>query len=381
MRIHLPWRRILWLIIAVVLLATLSAAIYIRVQQNTFRTRVERLLTDIRNLQLHQGTITDAQRLARAWEKSDGGESRCNAQTCRYDISIDDHVWFPRNAIGRVVASLYLAAGWHAGAAGASIEPRNETIERTEFRLMLTVPPYVSKIDREGYGLFGHAEQQAEFGSFQFWPQRMLHPDYFVGKPGGCEGCIKLMTFSLPRAQPAKIAELTDFDLSCITRWFPCTTEADIMPSAWKQYHAELAQDDALTKAWDACSFPLELLGREIADIAVADVISREAASAEGSDFKARLRITRILKGQSEWPLNEVVTSRVFDRGPVLSGSNSNDMAPGRHYIVLGSFASDPSGQKVLALDGCGLIPYTDQNLSAVRRGLEAAINSAVPES
>jgi hypothetical protein len=367
--------------IVVVVLTALSAAVYIQVRQHALRTRAEKLLTDIRNLQLSRGTVADIQSVVKAWEKAGTVETKCGAQTCRYDISIDDRVWFPRNAIGRAVVLLYLTVGWHAGAAGASIETRNETIEHTEFRLMLIVPPYVSKIDPEGYGLFGRAGQQAEFPSFDFWPQRMLHPDYFIGKPGGCEGCIKLMTFSVPRAQPAKIAELTDFNLSCITRWVPCTTEADLMPSAWKQYQAELAQEDALTKAWDACSFPLELLGREITDIAVADVISRGAGSAKGADFKARLRITRILKGQSDWPLNEIVASRVFDRGPILSGSNSNDMAPGKRYIVLGSFASDPSGNKVLALDGCGLIPFTDQNFSAVRRGFETDINSTAPKN
>jgi hypothetical protein len=208
-------------------------------QQHSLRTRAEHLLVDVRNLQLHGGTVADAQRIAKVWERSATVDSKCDAQTCRIDIGVDDQVWLPQNAVGRAVVLLYWAVGWHEGAARAIIEARNNTVERTEFILMLIVPPYVSKIDREGYGLFGHAAQQPEFGPYQFWPQRKLHPDYSIGKPGGCLGCIKLMTFFLPSAPPAKIGELTDFDLSCITRWFPCATEGDIMPSAWKQYQAE----------------------------------------------------------------------------------------------------------------------------------------------
>jgi hypothetical protein len=242
MRKRVLWRGILYLILGVLILATLSAATYIGVQQHSLRTHAKHLLADVRNFQLHGGTVADAQRVAKAWETSGIVDSKCDAQTCRIDIGIHDRVWIPRNATGRAVALLYWAVGWHATSARATIEARNGSVERTEFILKLDVPPFVSKIDRGGYGLFGHAAQQPEFGPYQFWPQLKLHPDYFIGKPGGCEGCIKLMTFSLPTAPPAKIEELTDFDLSCITRWFPCTTEADIMPSAWKQYQAELGR-------------------------------------------------------------------------------------------------------------------------------------------
>ncbi|WP_162601505.1 hypothetical protein [Occallatibacter savannae] len=227
------------MISAVVMLAALSAAIYIGVQQHALRARAEHLLADVRGFQLHGGTVADAQRIADNWERFANVERKCDAQTCQIDIGVHDQIWVPQNAFRRIAVWSYWAVGWHETTARATIEARNGTVDRTEFILMLDVPPYVSQVDRGGYGLFGRAVQQEEFGPYQFWPQRKLHPTYFIGKPGGCEGCIKLMTFSLPTTPPAKIEELTNFDLSCITRWFPCTTEADILPSAWKQYQAE----------------------------------------------------------------------------------------------------------------------------------------------
>jgi hypothetical protein len=46
-------------------------------------------------------------------------------------------------------------------------------------------------------------------------------------------------------------------------------------------------------------------------------------------------------------------------------------MIAGQRYILLGAFDEDKSGGKALALDACGVIPYTEQNLSAIQRGIQ----------
>jgi hypothetical protein len=72
--------------------------------------------------------------------------------------------------------------------------------------------------------------------------QLTLHPNYLIGRPGGCEICILGYVYITPYGDPADLHRLTQFNLSCLPRIRPCVDEADIMPAAWKQYLAEHTQ-------------------------------------------------------------------------------------------------------------------------------------------
>ncbi|MGB8010836.1 MAG: hypothetical protein WCF68_04430 [Terriglobales bacterium] len=90
-----------------------------------------------------------------------------------------------------------------------------------------------------------------------------------------------------------------NFDLSCLTRWRPCSTQADILPSAWAQYEDTVQKPDpssaptpGLPIAWrenerewrlrnpmlDRISDPrlVEVLGRDATDVAVLEIIQIE---------------------------------------------------------------------------------------------------------
>ena len=84
--------------------------------------------------------------------------------------------------------------------------------------------------------IFGRATAVNDFEPYENLNLRLLHPEYWVGSPGACTGCIKFETGYTPLAGREKIRELTDFNFSCITRILPCNTEAEIMPTAWNQY-------------------------------------------------------------------------------------------------------------------------------------------------
>jgi hypothetical protein len=60
MTFRLRWGKVLRVIGVVILVLVATLATYIHIQQRILRTRVERLLEDIRELQSHQGTWTDA---------------------------------------------------------------------------------------------------------------------------------------------------------------------------------------------------------------------------------------------------------------------------------------------------------------------------------
>ena len=255
----------------------------------------------------------------------------------------------------------------------ATLTVRDGTITQSRFTLFLIAFNSPSPDSPSGYGLVGTAKQDAEgFGPMDFISSRASHPEYWAGKPGGCTGCIKLVSSYTPLVDRETMLKLTDFNFSCITRWTACTTESDILPGAWKIYDQDIQGREERMKAFEECRLPYETLGREYKSTAIADVVSRQAVRPAGSaNLAADIRVVRNLKGQMDWPLNETQAISVFDRGQAIEGRSSIDMAFGKRYILLGSFTEDKPGSKVLALDDCGVIPYTDQNLAAIQRGID----------
>jgi hypothetical protein len=45
-----------------------------------------------------------------------------------------------------------------------------------------------------------------------------------------------------PFADPRDVLRLTDLNFTCITRWRHCTEQPDILPTAWKELRAEIAE-------------------------------------------------------------------------------------------------------------------------------------------
>jgi hypothetical protein len=89
------------------------------------------------------------------------------------------------------------------------------------------------------YPLMGDAYSLTSFaGNYQ---PPAVHPDYIVGRPGGCDGpCREVHFIFTPSLEPGTVDRLMQFDLSCLTRWIhPCRIEGDIMPNAWAQAEAD----------------------------------------------------------------------------------------------------------------------------------------------
>jgi hypothetical protein len=125
----------------------------------------------------------------------------------------------------------------------------------------------------------------------------------------------------------------------------------------------------------------LEFYGRENETIAIADVIFRQGPLASGgsTDWSARLRIIKGLKGELPWPPNKVLTASGSGGDEEIHGWDSADMLAGKRYIILGEF-QEYRAKKALMLDHCGVIPYNEQNLSAIQRGIDASLARHIPE-
>jgi hypothetical protein len=158
------------------------------------------------------------------WRNRSYVSESCTETLCDYHVELQDDLWLLHSAFERyarlwnLMDRPYSLLGGRGTLATAHLKIHDGTISESPFSLFLIVPPNRSH-NREGYGLVGVASHIAgRFGPYNFQDQRFLHPEYWIGKRGGCEGCIKLMSSSSPRAGKEKIQELTDFNFSCITR-------------------------------------------------------------------------------------------------------------------------------------------------------------------
>ncbi len=209
------------------------------------RSHAERLLADIRDLGVGDGKWENIQQFAQRWRKFRIESGTCTKDSCRVEVVIDDlladSLWrmAEKHPCLYIIRGLYTIFDPRTPRIQASVGVRNSAITESRFDLFVEGPSGGSP-DFEGpYGLFGIATETAQgFGPY-IEGTRKLHPDYWIGKPGGCEGCIKLQTAFTPAVGRAKILELTEFNFDCITGWSSCATETDIMPAAGREFAQE----------------------------------------------------------------------------------------------------------------------------------------------
>jgi len=365
-------RKRAWLAIRVTALSALwlvmLAFAAIRAEQWLLRSRAQRLLSDIRELQSIEGRWTEAQRIMVRWRPWGLGESFCTPQTCFFYVRMRDPIdSFIRGDLDRPPRFRFLV--WPSQLLGekftfveASLRVKDGMVEESRFRM----------------NFFGQDEGMARSVSTSvalgYDAERWQHPDYYAEKHPGCKECVLFETGSTPFAGREKVRELTDFNFSCITRWSPCRTEADVMPSAWKLYQQELPRKYALVKAFSDCQIPLDFYGRETNAIAVADVLSRQGPTPRGDKgSSARLRIVRKLKGQMPWQKNTILTASNDSEGEEVFWTGKPDLEAGRRYILFGNIADGSVGQNVFWLDPCGIVPHNDERLAAIQRGITAS--------
>lgn len=259
----------------------------------------------------------------------------------------------------------------------ASLRIENGVVLESSFKLFILGRPSIPLGMDETSGLVGKAtEYMKGFDPYDFREQRLLHPEYWIGKPGGCEGCIKLYTGFTPLAGRQKMMELTDFNFSCITRWSDCSEETEILPAAGKQFEQESSGRDARNEAFEQCKVPLEFWGREYSEFALLRInrVTRlygDVGHAIGKEIFADVEIKKTLKGDFKWREHFPILVDVFDRGEGIKGWSALDMQADRDYIVAGVYSPYGADHRFLAMDDCGLIPFNTENLAAIQRGID----------
>jgi hypothetical protein len=221
-----------------------------------------------------------------------------------------------------------------------------------------------------GYTLIADTHSAPRFDYYDYrWisAQLKLHPDYMVGRPGGCEICVEGWAKFTPYAAPADIHRLMQFDLSCLARWRPCLTQSDIMPAAWAQHEAEQPHVDELRDQLACSQSIIEMLGRDSANMVTGEILGyHERVDGKGyQHVDVRIRVLERLKGAAEWKAGE--TRDVSDLSGI--GGDSTRLRTGTQLIFFGGWGSS----KELRIDpgyGCPILLLNETNLSLVRRGI-----------
>jgi len=382
MTLRLRWDRMLRVSAAALLTLIAGMALFVQIEQRILRSRAELLLADMRDMQSQPGTWADAQKIMQRWRPWGLGESFCSTEECFFYVRMADPVdAFLLGDDDRPPKLHWLI--WPAQLLGekftfieASLRVKHGIVEESRFRMNFW---------GQDEGMERAVDTFATGDNFR--AERLQHPDYYAEKypeTYQCKGCIRFETGFTPFAGQDKIRELTDFNFSCITRWRPCTTEAEMMPSAWKLYEAELPYKESFQKTLDECKVPPEAFGRENLTFAIADVISVQGPiqkTVNWTAWSARLRIVRSLKGHLPWPHSKIVrASNEGENEDIYYGKGVPKISWGGRYILFGYLTEDHTGRPTLDLDECGVVSYSEQNLSAFQRGIDTAFARHIPQ-
>lgn len=235
---------------AVIVLMACYAVILLVVQVNVrvTRRRAERLLAEMRSLEVGKSTWADLQTLKTRWGAWGHYEGDCTAKQCDYSITVSDMEdgSLPMRIFGFLGNS-------HMATSGLEVLVEDGTVKSTSFHLWVLVPkgygPRWERKERQSEGYVPYSSEMYLLMARSrehipishlccYWPSE--NPTYSIMKPSACTGCLGIWTEVLPQTPMASRERMMNFNLSCITRWKPCADEEDIMPDAGKEYYAQL---------------------------------------------------------------------------------------------------------------------------------------------
>jgi hypothetical protein len=361
------------------------------------RWRMQRLLTDFHSVYPTQSTWPDAQRLMTSWGKWGHHDGSCNAVDCDYDILISDPYSsrlskLSERMLGRLIYLHFFTfmehLGWRDTLFSVRFVVQDGKIVRTRTVLRLEVadsgPPEHWQYSLGFVSQVRSRLKRSSFSEHEAWilgsdEQLDDHPDYKVGRPGGCENCENAeltYTDTLPHSD---LARLTAYDLSCLTRFHPCTQTGDLLP-AGRDWH--LYDGDTMGPVGKASLIPVpcrteaRALGRDAEDI-----LEVEASSVETREDTAYIdtpitvelahaHLLRVLKGRIDAPLGSQILISPFSGSKYQQPNElAEHLTPGHRYLVLVD-STHRLSQGELEADRCGVLDDTPANLRAIQTGI-----------
>jgi hypothetical protein len=186
------WRRFLRLIAAALLILTFAVTAFVNIQQRVLRWRAERLLADMRGIQMGTSSWDDAQRLMNRWGAWGKWEGTCTWQSCDYQIVLQDgfqayatyyttaeevHLRTPARHCCQWLRRPYMALGGRFAEVYASIVVKDGVIWTKSFDVITGLYPnhqiqYVTEGDvlvatADGVTRFAHPRRKQIEGHFE----------------------------------------------------------------------------------------------------------------------------------------------------------------------------------------------------------------------
>jgi hypothetical protein len=402
MKSHRRWARVLRVVAVAAAILVFGLAAFVNVQQRVLRWRAERLLEDIRAIQMGKSTWADAQRLMTRWGAWGMWDGSCTAEACEYQIVLRDvsqampsYFWTRTRQITRSEGRAYREwelwayslLGGRVTRVSGDFRVKDGLIWTRSFTVFTA-----RNISAQDF-LIADFEGKTRFRPVHDWDSLQLHPEYTMSAAGPCAGCRDgactvcelIRTRYTPFADPEIIDQLSQVNLSCITKWIRCSEPREIMPVAWQLYQRDGSVSEGVSPDWPSCRIPVEALARDYPFALSTRVEAVNAVREKDGHirYEARLQPLADLKGDAmhEQSALAAYLARVrlgWTDTVLRGGVHASDVKPGDRIVFLfeelPSAASDGIGIRVamdLGETGCSYIPDTAENRKALQTGIE----------
>jgi hypothetical protein len=379
-------RALKWTCVSVLALVLLLALL-VQGQQWLLRWRAERLMADMHQIRLYQSTWDNAQRLMHKWGRWGHYDGTCTAESCRYAITLgnsffgvndtEEPNWFDRPWLILVGSGVF---GTRAAALQTTFTVHKGSIWWMSVYFLVDVPSgKVGGYDGE-YGLLVKAQsvQVMPGNRTNLTEQMEEHPYYYASRPSGCTNCMKADVWYSTRAPAEQIAQLTDLNFDCITRFRPCRFLRDVLPleREWNLYQGFEPDSHPVFEKPQVprpCMVPVWATARDSEAAVVAEVLGKGTDPGEsdwyGPREKDRVRIVETLKGQSPVQVGSAIDVIPFTEDPNNS-EPSEHMRPGERYVLLFDRGADDLPLPLIGLERCGVRPDTPETRREVAKGM-----------
>jgi hypothetical protein len=364
-----------------------------QIDQHIFRRRAERLLAESQTLELRKTPWPEALHQFQHWGGAMKFSDICNEHECSLEIHLSEPVYgfvsrsyffvrlddylrwrlnlsYQMGPFAQAEYALlrgYLLLGGRPAVVGASLGMRDGIVWSKEFTGYLeTFAHGVPNVWDGEYSLIADIRSIPKFDRYEARnPQLMLHSNYVIGRPGGCEICISGWVHFTPYADPDDVHRLMAVNLSCLIRLHPCQTQQDIMPNAWAQYLAEAPRVDQMWSQPVCSDSTIEMLGRDGANVIIGEIATySEKLSDNQWQGRASVKLLETIKGGGNWKIGDTHEMGIFRRP-------DRAIRIGSRFILT---FDDPTQFDTIpyeAITGCSPLPANETNLKDVLRGVD----------
>jgi hypothetical protein len=371
---------------AAILVAAVSA--YLRIEQYRFRREAERLLSDVRELELKKAGAEEVNVVVRKWgfEGVKRPYKPCTEDDCiyRFQLMPEPARWrkFPDSftlILGRN-ARVFEWFGLRPTVVEAWVQVRGRVLRSVLFSV------YTLGRGCDGSGCTLNGDAGTKWGG-DSWSAHdlpdvtlkhsLLHPSYLVGAypttlgSYGFPGVRVWAEFSSD-ASAADVSRLMQFDLSCLTRLSSCR-ERDLMPTVW----AQSVEDERESLKSLTCTPEVSKQAAQLADvIAIVRPRTVELSSPRyhgGPPRLADLETISVIKKPKDPRQVGRLYVDIDSREMAITADTRSAIRAGEQYLFLLQLL-DYGAIGPVALYPCGILTVNHDNLAMVR---EVATNGA----